>query len=78
MALTATNEVGGGYPDEELNAQDGIRATQEQESQKMHPSQYEALLRGGEQVTSVLEEMITLVSSFSYLFIFFYPFWFVD
>jgi hypothetical protein len=54
--------VGGGYPDAEL----GYQGTSGSAQQKMDASQYEALLKGGEQVTSVLEEMITLVSFFCF------------
>lgn len=60
MGSAATYEVGGGYPDEELDAQD---RRSEQRKEKLDPSKYEALLKGGEQVTSVLEEMIKLVSN---------------
>ena len=59
VGSAATYEVGGGYPDEELDAQD---RRSEQSNEKLDPSKYEALLKGGEQVTSVLEEMIKLVS----------------
>ncbi|KAK9944578.1 hypothetical protein M0R45_010139 [Rubus argutus] len=55
--LCGTYEVGGGYPDEGLGMQDRNRTTQE----KLDPAQVEALLKGGEQVTSVLKEMITLL-----------------
>lgn len=71
LALAAAYEVGGGYPDDELDVQDRSGVSQEQGSQKLDASQYEALLKGGEQVTSVLQEMITLVSGFPiFLFIF--------
>lgn len=53
--------MGGGYPDAELNVQGTSGSTQ----QKMDASQYEALLKGGEQVTSVLQEMITLLQDMS-------------
>ncbi|XP_056158242.1 protein PEP-RELATED DEVELOPMENT ARRESTED 1, chloroplastic isoform X2 [Syzygium oleosum] len=53
-------EVGGAYPDEELDRRDRSGTTQ-QASQKVDSAQYEALLKGGEQVTSVLQEMITLL-----------------
>ncbi|KAJ7955476.1 Protein PEP-RELATED DEVELOPMENT ARRESTED 1, chloroplastic [Quillaja saponaria] len=49
-------EVGGGYPEEELSS-NGFT----QQNEKLDNSHYEALLRGGEQVTSVLEEMITIL-----------------
>ncbi|KAL6209037.1 hypothetical protein ACLB2K_019980 [Fragaria x ananassa] len=51
--LCGSYEVGGGFPD----AQDLNATTQE----KTDPAQIEAILKGGEQVTSVLEEMITLL-----------------
>ncbi|PON65962.1 hypothetical protein TorRG33x02_269610 [Trema orientale] len=60
VASAATYEVGGGYPDEELDVQDRSKVPREQGGQKLDPDQYKALLKGGEQVTSVLEEMITL------------------
>ncbi|KAI3418278.1 uncharacterized protein J3R85_013884 [Psidium guajava] len=53
-------EVGGAYPDEELDPQDRLGTTR-QGNQKVDSAQYEALLKGGEQVTSVLQEMITLL-----------------
>ncbi|KAL5562209.1 hypothetical protein UlMin_031956 [Ulmus minor] len=61
MASSAAYEVGGGYPDEELDVQDRSKDAHEQGNGKLDPSQYKALLTGGEQVTSVLEEMITLL-----------------
>ena len=62
---TTSYEVGGGYPDEELDLQDKsgrTSRTQQQWDSKLDTSDYEALLNGGEQVTSVLQEMITLVT----------------
>ncbi|KAK9282239.1 hypothetical protein L1049_005153 [Liquidambar formosana] len=58
LALCASYEVGGGYPDEELGRSS---RTHQLGNQKLDNSQYEDLLKGGEQVTSVLEEMITLL-----------------
>ncbi|XP_050365175.1 protein PEP-RELATED DEVELOPMENT ARRESTED 1, chloroplastic [Argentina anserina] len=55
--LCGSYEVGGGFPDDVLGAQNRDKTTQE----KTDPAQIEALLKGGEQVTSVLEEMITLL-----------------
>ena len=86
-AASAAYEVGGGYPDAELDALGiPISGTHQGASQKLDPAQCEALLKGGEQVTSVLEEMITLVSPLSlslsrtqfpiFLFVSVY-FWFV-
>lgn len=66
--MAAAYEVGGGYPDDELGVQDRNKVAQEQGNQKLDTSQYEALLKGGEQVTSVLQEMITLVGSCFSLF----------
>uniref|UniRef100_A0A2P2KPX0 Uncharacterized protein n=1 Tax=Rhizophora mucronata TaxID=61149 RepID=A0A2P2KPX0_RHIMU len=54
-------EVGGGYLDEKSGLQEGRSKTQEEWNEKLDSSQYEALLKGGEQVTSVLEEMIALL-----------------
>ncbi|KAF5741315.1 hypothetical protein HS088_TW10G00311 [Tripterygium wilfordii] len=64
LALCSSYAVGGGFPDEELDMRDranGSSRTPEQKGQKIDPTQYEAILKGGEQVTSVLEEMITLL-----------------
>ncbi|ONH92697.1 hypothetical protein PRUPE_8G190300 [Prunus persica] len=61
LRFCGTYEVGGGYPDEELGGQEKSRTTQEQGNSKLDTAQYEALLKGGDQVTSVLEEMITLL-----------------
>ncbi|KAK3415169.1 hypothetical protein EUGRSUZ_H00725 [Eucalyptus grandis] len=60
LSSGSSYEVGGAYPDEELDPQDRLGATQEG-NQKVDSAQYEALLKGGEQVTSVLQEMITLL-----------------
>lgn len=58
--------MGGGFPDEELDLQDRTDRTRRKQhingDQEMNNAQYEAILKGGEQVTSVLQEMITLVS----------------
>ncbi|XP_037496076.1 protein PEP-RELATED DEVELOPMENT ARRESTED 1, chloroplastic isoform X2 [Jatropha curcas] len=61
VVCCASYEVGGGYLDEELGAQDTRGRTEEEWNEKMDSSQYEALLKGGEQVTSVLQEMIALL-----------------
>ncbi|CAK9188566.1 unnamed protein product [Ilex paraguariensis] len=61
LALCASYEVGGGFSPEELNMQDRTTRKQEQDNEKLDASQYEALFKGGEQVTSVLEEMIKLL-----------------
>lgn len=60
-------EVGGGYSLEELNRND--RAHNQSSEDTDTSAQREALLKGGDQVISVLQEMITLVSCF-YYFIF--------
>ncbi|XP_023755506.1 protein PEP-RELATED DEVELOPMENT ARRESTED 1, chloroplastic [Lactuca sativa] len=64
--LRASYEVGGGYTQEELDAREkGRNKHQHQastdETSTWSPAQYEALLKGGEQVTSVLEEMANLL-----------------
>ncbi|XP_038898240.1 protein PEP-RELATED DEVELOPMENT ARRESTED 1, chloroplastic isoform X2 [Benincasa hispida] len=59
LASCTSYEVGGGYPEEELDMQDRRRPIKEVKP-KMDSSEYEALLKGGDQVTSVLEEMIVL------------------
>ncbi|MCL7025367.1 hypothetical protein MKW94_016810 [Papaver nudicaule] len=57
--LCATSyEVGGGFPEEDFGG--GVK-TQEKGGEKQEPEYYKALLDGGEQVTSVLEEMIKLL-----------------
>lgn len=50
-------EVGGGFPLNEL-------LNRNKNSEEDTSAQREALLKGGDQVISVLQEMITLVSSF--------------
>lgn len=57
--LCFSYEVGGGYPAEDFNSHKN--KTLFDGDQKMDNAQYEALLKGGDQVTSVLQEMITLV-----------------
>ncbi|XP_076891029.1 protein PEP-RELATED DEVELOPMENT ARRESTED 1, chloroplastic-like [Bidens hawaiensis] len=65
--IRASYEVGGGYTQEELDALDQRRTSRPQdtttkdETTSWSPAQYEALLKGGEQVTSVLEEMANLL-----------------
>ncbi|WCJ37243.1 Protein PEP-RELATED DEVELOPMENT ARRESTED 1 chloroplastic [Euphorbia peplus] len=61
LVLCSSYEVGGGYLDEDLGATSKTREPEQQFNEKMDSSQYEALLKGGEQVTSVLQEMITLL-----------------
>lgn len=55
--LYVSYEVGGGFPEEDFG---GVKILENAE--KQDPEYYKALLDGGEQVTSVLEEMIKLVS----------------
>ncbi|KAI3678651.1 hypothetical protein L6452_37952 [Arctium lappa] len=62
--LRASYEVGGGYTQEELDAREKGRSKQQDAgdpSTTWGTSQYEVLLKGGEQVTSVLEEMANLL-----------------
>ncbi|XP_065876308.1 protein PEP-RELATED DEVELOPMENT ARRESTED 1, chloroplastic [Euphorbia lathyris] len=61
LVLSASYEVGGGYLDGDSAAHQATSKTREELNEKLDSSQYEALLRGGEQVTSVLQEMITLL-----------------
>ncbi|CAA7058916.1 unnamed protein product [Microthlaspi erraticum] len=61
VQFCAPYEVGGGYSDEELFERYGTHQSKTNVDDKLSESQYEALLKGGEQVTSVLEEMITLL-----------------
>ncbi|KAL8225049.1 hypothetical protein R6Q57_017606 [Mikania cordata] len=64
LVLRASYEVGGGYTQEELEAREKGRSRPQEsrdETSNWSPAQYEALLKGGEQVTSVLEEMANLL-----------------
>ncbi|XP_052172508.1 protein PEP-RELATED DEVELOPMENT ARRESTED 1, chloroplastic-like isoform X2 [Diospyros lotus] len=67
LAPCSTHDVGGGFrlPIDEFDAQTTTTSSNDakQEDQKWHPSQYDALLKGGEQVTSVLQEMIKLLDN---------------
>ncbi|XP_048447902.1 protein PEP-RELATED DEVELOPMENT ARRESTED 1, chloroplastic-like [Pyrus x bretschneideri] len=56
-----TYEVGGGYPDDVLGAKDKDGTARDLGSSKLETAKFEAFLRGGEQVISVLEEMIVLL-----------------
>ncbi|XP_059626273.1 protein PEP-RELATED DEVELOPMENT ARRESTED 1, chloroplastic [Cornus florida] len=60
LAMCVSYEVGGGFSEQELRVQDRSRR-REPENPKLDTAQYEALLKGGDQVTSVLEEMIKLL-----------------
>lgn len=61
LVLSTSFEAGGGYLNGDLGFQQATSKTKEEWNEKLDSSQYDALLRGGEQVTSVLQEMITLV-----------------
>ncbi|KAM1044244.1 hypothetical protein ACFX2A_036208 [Malus domestica] len=61
LRCCGTYEVGGGYPDEVLGVKGKNGTARELGSSKLENAEYRALLRGGEQVISVLEEMIVLV-----------------
>ncbi|XP_010524644.1 PREDICTED: uncharacterized protein LOC104802645 [Tarenaya hassleriana] len=62
VRFCAPYEVGGGYSEEELFERGGIHQSKSNvDGDKLDEAQYQALLKGGEQVTSVLEEMITLL-----------------
>ncbi|WOG85999.1 hypothetical protein DCAR_0105193 [Daucus carota subsp. sativus] len=60
---SASYEVGGGYSQEELNARDSTRRKQQgkEEPSVDSSAQYQAILKGGDQVTSVLEEIAKLL-----------------
>ncbi|GAB2298120.1 Protein PEP-RELATED DEVELOPMENT ARRESTED 1, chloroplastic [Dionaea muscipula] len=61
LTLCSSYEVGGGYPDSDFEVKDSPSKIDDRFNQKMDASEYEAILKGGEQVTSVLEEIITLL-----------------
>ncbi|KAL3604649.1 hypothetical protein D5086_005508 [Populus alba] len=64
LVLCASSyEVGGGYSDMESSVQEEnkSRRTQQEWDEKPDPFQHEVILKGGEQVISVLQEMITLL-----------------
>lgn len=63
LSLCTSYEVGGGYPDSENAVRD--KTSHDKFNQKLETSEYDAILKGGDQVTSVLQEMITLVSALS-------------
>lgn len=60
-ALCATHVAAEGFPMNDFFANDD-ETTKGLGEKKWDAAQYEALLKGGEQVTSVLEEMVKLVS----------------
>ncbi|XVF21285.1 hypothetical protein REPUB_Repub12eG0077200 [Reevesia pubescens] len=60
--VSSSYVVGGGYSDEEFDPTYNKTQNQQlQDTQNFDSSQYEALLKGGDQVTSVLQEIITLL-----------------
>ncbi|CAM8971207.1 unnamed protein product [Rhodiola kirilowii] len=63
QSQAASYEVGGGYPAEEMDTKASGRGgrSSEQFDEKLDSSYYEALLKGGEQVTSVLQDIIKLL-----------------
>ncbi|XP_061967813.1 protein PEP-RELATED DEVELOPMENT ARRESTED 1, chloroplastic isoform X2 [Populus nigra] len=64
LVLCASSyEVGGGYSDMESSIQEEnkSRRTQQEWDEKPDPFQHEVIIKGGEQVISVLQEMITLL-----------------
>ncbi|KAI8523333.1 hypothetical protein RHMOL_Rhmol13G0065200 [Rhododendron molle] len=66
LALCTSYEVGGGYSDEELKSRGkSVKTRQEPELPKWAPSQYEAIIKGGEQVVSVLQEVAKLDANVS-------------
>ncbi|KAH0637994.1 hypothetical protein KY290_036848 [Solanum tuberosum] len=60
-ALCTSYEVGAGFLAEEFGAQNGRMENSGPEIGDFDTSQYQVLLKGGEQVTSVLEEMAKLL-----------------
>ncbi|XP_059305028.1 protein PEP-RELATED DEVELOPMENT ARRESTED 1, chloroplastic isoform X2 [Lycium ferocissimum] len=60
-ALCTSYEVGAAFLAEEFGAQNGRPENPGPESGNFDSSQYEVILKGGEQVTSVLEEMAKLL-----------------
>ena len=65
ICLCTSYEVGNGYPESDSAVKGRKSDANDQFNEKLDSSQYEAILKGGEQVTSVLQEMITIVSLFS-------------
>ncbi|XP_028777560.1 protein PEP-RELATED DEVELOPMENT ARRESTED 1, chloroplastic-like [Neltuma alba] len=61
LVSSTSYEVGGGYPEEELDVEDRNRRPQQRGNHQLDSSQRDALLKGGEQVISVLQEMINLL-----------------
>ncbi|KAK8498490.1 hypothetical protein V6N13_100090 [Hibiscus sabdariffa] len=59
--VSSSYEVGGGYPDEEFSTAHKTRKQHVPDTQNLDSSQYDDLLKGGDQVISVLEEIITLL-----------------
>lgn len=61
LVRSSSYGVGGDFPLEELVAQNNGSSSRGQENEKWDSSQYDALLKGGEQVVSVLQEMVKLL-----------------
>ncbi|KAG5252259.1 hypothetical protein OIU76_008468 [Salix suchowensis] len=63
VLCASSYEVGGGYSDKESSVQEENkgRRTQQEWDEKPDPFQHEVIIKGGEQVISVLQEMITLL-----------------
>ncbi|XP_021733517.1 protein PEP-RELATED DEVELOPMENT ARRESTED 1, chloroplastic-like [Chenopodium quinoa] len=61
ISLCTSYEVGGGYPESDPATRSRTTDNHDKFSEKPDNSQYEAILKGGEQVTSVLQEIITLL-----------------
>ncbi|KAG9446421.1 hypothetical protein H6P81_012549 [Aristolochia fimbriata] len=61
VAPSSSYEVGGGFADEDSSVSTQFSWADDQSDEKWDSSQYEAVLKGGEQVTSVLQEMIKLL-----------------
>ncbi|XP_042515858.1 protein PEP-RELATED DEVELOPMENT ARRESTED 1, chloroplastic [Macadamia integrifolia] len=62
ITFCTSYEVGGGFLDEGFGL---TTSTKAKEDEKWDPSYHEALLKGGEQVTSLLEEMAKLLEDMS-------------
>lgn len=57
---------------EELFVQNNGSSSRGKENEELDSSQYDVLLKGGEQVVSVLQEMVEIVSVYLYLLWFFF------
>ncbi|KAJ4847950.1 Protein PEP-RELATED DEVELOPMENT ARRESTED 1, chloroplastic [Turnera subulata] len=61
LVLCTGQELGGGYMDAQPDGTEQRSRTHEEWNDKFDSTHYEAILKGGDQVTSVLEEMILLL-----------------